>query len=96
LTAGIAQGENVHLEDIAVNIINIALGIFGIVFTGLLIYGGWLYMTASGNQDRVEQGVKTIRWAIIGILIVITSYAISIFVAQNIVESTGGVLEFNN
>ena len=84
------------MQDIAVNIINVALGIFGIVFVGLLIYGGWLYMSAAGNQDRVEQGVKTIRWAIIGILIVIASYAISVFVAQNIVESTGGVFELNN
>jgi hypothetical protein len=89
--AGIAPTPDVQLEDIAVNLINVALSIIGVVFTGLLIYGGWLYMTAAGSQDRIEQGVKTMQRAVIGIAIVAASLSISFFVTRSIVESTGGV-----
>lgn len=39
----------------------------------VLIYGGFLYITAGGDGDKAEKGKKTIVGAIIGIIIISAS-----------------------
>lgn len=56
--------------------INVFLGIVGIVAVAFLIYGGFLYITSGGNEEQAESGKKVIQNSIIGIIIIILSYAI--------------------
>ncbi len=65
-------------------IIQIVLGFLGIVFFGLMIYGGYIYMMARGNEQEVEKAITIIRNAIIGLIVVVLAYAISLFVISNI------------
>lgn len=61
-------------------IINIFLGLIGIVFTAYLIYGGFLWMTAAGNQDEITKAKKIITNSVIAIVIILAAFAISRFV----------------
>lgn len=70
------DGER-ELFDRVVAVINIALGTVGLIVITLIIYGGFLYMTAAGNDDRVSNARTIIYRALIGLIIIISSYAIT-------------------
>lgn len=57
-------------------IINAALSILGALFLTLIIIGGFRWMTAGGNSDKVGEAKKTISNSAIGLVIVVASYVI--------------------
>ena len=69
-------------------IIKTVLGILGIVFVVYVVYAGYLWMTASGEKDKVEKSKKLLGQAVIGIVIIVAAYAISAFVIDQIILST--------
>ncbi len=73
---------------IAASVINIALGLLGISFMGLLIYGGFTWMTAQGNEEEAKKAIKIIQMAVIGLIIIISAYSITHFVFSALNEST--------
>ena len=74
------QSTPAHPATIAAAIIRVALGLLGIVFVILVIYGGFMYMTSSGEADKVKKAKNIILYAVIGLLIIFTAYAITYFV----------------
>lgn len=62
------------------SIIGTALSMIGVIFFILMIYGGFIWMTAHGESSRVDKARDTIFAAIMGVIIVIGSYAITQFV----------------
>ncbi|PJE75929.1 hypothetical protein COV04_02115 [Candidatus Uhrbacteria bacterium CG10_big_fil_rev_8_21_14_0_10_48_11] len=74
-------------QIIIARIIQIALGLIGIVFVLLMVYAGYLWMTARGNEDQVERSRNLIIQAISGAVIVFLAYFITAFVVQRIGES---------
>ena len=64
------------LREYAVNVTNFILGFLGLVGVLMVIYGGFMYLTAAGETDQMDKGKKSIMYAIIGILIVMASFAI--------------------
>jgi heme/copper-type cytochrome/quinol oxidase subunit 2 len=69
-------------------IINVALSLLGIVVLVIIIYGGFLWMTAGGNDDKVSEAKKWIFGGIIGLVIILSAYAIASFVISNLVSAT--------
>jgi len=65
------------------------LGFLGIIFVVLIVYAGYLWMTAMGNADKVEQAKKTIIRATIGLVIILASYSITNFIIECGIVSTG-------
>ncbi len=65
-------------------IIRGALTLVGIIFVVLMFWGGYLFVTAHGEQDQVDQGTKLIRGAIIGLIIVLMAYSITTFVGSRL------------
>lgn len=57
-----------------------ALGLVG------FIYGGILYMTASGNTERAEKGRKAIVWSTLGLVVIFAAYAIVKFITDALVK----------
>lgn len=55
---------------------DILLGAAGIVAVAMVIWGGVLYMTSGGNEERKGQGKTVLTYAITGLIIIICSYAI--------------------
>lgn len=68
--------------EIVMQIIRYVIGIIGIVFLVLIIYGGVLYATSAGNKEQVDRAKRTFKFSIIGIVIVALSFAISTFVTR--------------
>ncbi len=74
-------------REFILNVTNFALSFLGLVAVAVIIYGGFLYVTAGGEEGQTEKGKKSIMYAIIGILVVLSSYAI---VNTLITEAPGG------
>jgi TRAP-type C4-dicarboxylate transport system permease small subunit len=72
------------LPPLVGSIIGNLLSMIGVVFFVLMIYGGFLWMTARGNEDQTSKAFGTILAASIGILIVMGAYAITNFVFNSV------------
>jgi hypothetical protein len=59
------------LRDMAKKIMNWFLLFLGLIATGFLIYGGFLYVTSAGNDDNVKKAKNIIIYAAVGILVII-------------------------
>jgi len=68
------------LSNVTIYIINAILGLLGLIFLVLIVYAGFLWMTAAGNDDQVKKAKSILTAAIIGVIIIIAAYAISNFV----------------
>ena len=61
-------------------IIKGTLTLVGTVFLVLTVYAGFLWMTASGDDTKVEKATGIIRSSVIGLIIVVAAYSITTFV----------------
>lgn len=78
------------LTQLIGHIIQIALSVVGVVFFFLVLYGGYIWMTARGDSDLVTKGKDIIIEAVIGMVIVFAAYIVSSFVVASIVGATTG------
>src|SRR3989339_1570232 len=81
---------NTDPRIIIANIIRIALGFLGIIAVLIIIYGGWLWMTAAGEASPVDKAKKTLVSAVIGLIIILMSFALASFILNNLLAATGG------
>lgn len=72
------------LPQITGQIINGALSLIGIAFFGLMLWGGFVWMKARGNEAEVERAKNMITNAILGIIVVAAAYTITSFVLKNL------------
>ena len=68
------------LIGLSQNVIKAVLSIVGIVFLGFALYAGIRWMTAQGNEENVTKSKDTLQAAIIGMIIIALSYAITTLV----------------
>lgn len=85
---GAAGGEDV--PTILGNVIGTALSVVSIVFFILMIYGGFLWMTAHGKKEQTTKALDTIVAAVVGIIIILGAYALTQFVFNNLAGGGGG------
>jgi heme/copper-type cytochrome/quinol oxidase subunit 2 len=76
------------VREVVINLINILLGILGIIFLLLVLYGGFLWMTAGGNDDQASKGRKIIGNGIVGLIIIFVAFAITTFVFNILDQAT--------
>ena len=57
--------------------IQVVLGFLGVIFLILIIYSGFIWMTASGDATKVAKARSVIINSIIGLVIVLAAYAIT-------------------
>ncbi|PLX20311.1 hypothetical protein C0584_06220 [Candidatus Parcubacteria bacterium] len=74
-------------------IVQAFLGLLGIIFIILMVWAGYNWMTAGGNEDKVAKARTTIYRAIIGLIITTSSYAIWRFIFMRLLYNTAGVAE---
>lgn len=80
-------GTDIRL--IIARIINVFLGILGIIAVGLILYAGYLWMTAGGDDTKIAAAKKTLINSVIGLVIILSSFAITQFVINRLSEATG-------
>lgn len=69
------------------NIINVVLGILGIIAVVIILAGGFKWMTAGGNEDKVGEARKMIIQGVIGLVVVFAAWGIASFVIDQISKS---------
>lgn len=82
--------DNVTVGTVVGTIIKAFLGLLGIIFVILMIVAGFNWMTAGGDEAKIEKATSTIRSAVIGLIIVVAAYAITYFVFANLPGSGSG------
>ena len=81
---GITQTDSAR--EFIVNVTNFVLSFLGLAAVIVIIYGGFMYVTAAGEQERVDKGKKSVMYAVIGIIIVLISFAL----VNTIIKGAGG------
>ena len=72
----------------AVNVVRYLMTFLGIIATVVILLGGFKWMVAGGNDDKVAEAKKLIIAGIIGLVIIIAAYAI----VQIVVSTTLNIL----
>ena len=73
---------------VAAKIINVFLGFLGIIAVVIILLGGFKWMTAGGNEDSVAEAKKYMSAGVIGLVIVLMSWALAKFIVDNLYQAT--------
>ena len=79
-------------EDIVINLINWILGILALIAVVMILIGGFRWMTAAGNEEKVDSAKKLLIAAIIGLVIVMAAWGISIYAVGVLAGATGATV----
>ncbi|MFH1047916.1 MAG: hypothetical protein V1738_06460 [Patescibacteria group bacterium] len=86
-------GMSADLPTILGGIVRGLLGIVGTIFLVLMIYAGFQWMTAAGNDEAVKKSKGLIMAAVIGLAIIFAAYAITVFVVDIVAPPAGPAAE---
>jgi len=75
-------------EELAITVINWVLGILALIAVVLVLIGGFRWMTAGGNEEKVESAKKTLYAALIGLVIILAGWGLSVYVINNLLDFT--------
>lgn len=77
------------IRIVIARIIRYALGFLGVIAVSIIIYGGWLYMTSQGDQGQIDRAKQYIINAVIGLVIILSSFGIASFVLNSLLKASG-------
>ncbi len=77
--------------EVVGNVINVALGFLAFVALGLILWAGWQWMTAAGNEDKISSAKSTLIAAVIGLLIILASWGVTLYLFGALGTATGAV-----
>jgi hypothetical protein len=75
-------------QALAASVINVLMTFLGIIAVVIILLGGFKWMTAGGNEEKVEESKKLIRAGIIGLVIILAAWGIASYVVNTLVTTT--------
>jgi len=93
-TAKAANFGSVPLETLIGNILKIALGLLAVIFLALIVVAGFGWMTAQGGEEQVKKSQSSMQNAIIGLIITLAAYSLTLFILPKIDTSNTANLSF--
>jgi len=81
---------NTNPRDIAERVIQFAMSFLGLIAVAIILYGGFKWMTAAGNDEKVDEAKKLIGAGIVGLIIIVAAYSIVTFVIANLLAFARG------
>jgi cytochrome bd-type quinol oxidase subunit 2 len=72
--------KNLSPANTSSKVLGIVLSLLGLIFIGLMIYGGLTWMLAEGNEQKAEKAKQIILASIIGLIVVLAAYALTFFI----------------
>ncbi|MCX6793325.1 MAG: hypothetical protein NTY12_04875 [Candidatus Falkowbacteria bacterium] len=76
--------SGVDIPTLIGGVLGKVLGFTGTIFFVLVVYAGLMWMTSAGNEESVAKAKKILIAAIIGLIIVMSAYAITTFIGTSI------------
>lgn len=89
-STGLAGAKEEDLKTKIASIINIVLSFLGIIAVVMIVYSGFRWMMAGGNEDTVREAKNTLKNAVIGLAIIFLAYGITYFVVNQLSRATTG------
>jgi hypothetical protein len=91
-TAGNEAGlpTNVTPLDVFGSVIRGILGFAGVVYFILLVYAGWQWMTAMGNEEKISAAKSSVVHSTIGLALILGAYSVVTFVVKSLVRVLTG------
>ncbi len=86
-TEGINLGNKDPRTMIA-QIINVLLTLLGVIAVGIVLLGGFKWMTAGGNEDKVGEAKKLLGAGVIGLVIILAAWGIARFALNELIRAT--------
>lgn len=81
-STGITEG---NLDTQAATVVKGILVAMALVFFGLMVYSGIVWMTARGEEDRITKARETIIAAVIGLIVVVSAYAVTNLLVDKVI-----------
>ncbi|HEX9664776.1 MAG TPA: Ig-like domain-containing protein [Patescibacteria group bacterium] len=72
------------IRIIIARIIRVILGFVGIIGVIIVLYGGYTWMTAAGNEEKISQAKKILLNGGIGLIIVLSAFSITSFIISRL------------
>jgi len=76
------SNSNTDPRDIIINIIKYLMTFLGIIAVCIILYGGFIWMTAAGNEDKIAKAKQIIIAGSIGLVIILAAFIIVQFVMR--------------
>jgi len=82
---------NTDPREMAARVINIMLGFIGIIAVIIILLGGFKWMTAAGNEEKIDEAKKLIGAGVIGLIVILAAFALAQFVLNAMYGATGAI-----
>lgn len=79
------EGEKSLMSNVNM-LINVFASVMGFLAVGMIIYGGFMLLTAQGDPARIKRGKDVVFYSVIGLILVMLAYAIINFVMNNVIN----------
>lgn len=90
--SSVNEDASLGSEDLTATIgklISALLSVLGVIFLLLIIWAGFTWMTAQGDPKKVDKAKDILITSVIGLIILLSAYAISTFVIEQLATATG-------
>ena len=84
------SGDVTKIQTFIKSIIQIGTTLAALVATGFFIFGGYGYITSSGNPESLDRSKKTIMYSAVGLAIVLGAFVFSNIVTELATTAFGG------
>lgn len=71
-------------------IINVFLGVLGLVAIIIILWSGYLWMVSGGDEDKIAKAKRHLRNGVIGLIIILAAWAITIFIFNKLGGAVNG------
>ena len=84
LASAFGLGTETNVRQAIINIVQFILGFLGLIAVLIVLYGGFQWMTAAGNEEKVSSARATLTAGLIGLVIILSAYALTQFVITTV------------
>src|SRR3989339_1030052 len=75
---------NTDPREMAGQVVNILLGFLGIIAVVIILLGGFKWMTAAGDEGKVDEAKKLIGAGVIGLVVILSAYGLALFIIDKL------------
>lgn len=72
------------LDSLIVDALNLLIGAAAVLSVAVLIFSGYMYITASGDEAKIEKATKSLTYAIVGLAVAFISVLLVNFVISDL------------
>ena len=80
---------NTDPREMAGSVLNVLLGFLGIIAVLIILFGGFKWMTAAGDESKVDEAKKLIGAGVIGLVVILAAFGVAQFVVNALYGATG-------